>query len=98
MKLSPGTSLPRITFAIAVVLAGPTAGQAAEPFDLKRGDRIAIIGNTLADRMQHDGWLETYLHTPLPEARPRLPQPRLLRRRADAAAALRQLRHARTSG
>jgi putative heme-binding domain-containing protein len=34
---------------------------------LRKGDRIAIIGNTLAERMQHDGWLEAYLHTRFPE-------------------------------
>ena len=35
----------------------------AEPWglELKSGDHIAIIGNTLADRMQHDGWLETFI-------------------------------------
>lgn len=31
------------------------------------GDRIAIIGNGLADRMQHDGWLESYLHAANPD-------------------------------
>jgi hypothetical protein len=25
------------------------------------GDRIAIVGNSLAERMQHDGWLESYI-------------------------------------
>jgi putative heme-binding domain-containing protein len=34
---------------------------------LRHGDHIAIIGNTLADRMQHDGWLDTYLHSRFPE-------------------------------
>lgn len=34
---------------------------------IKKGDRIAIIGNTLADRMQHDGWLETYLASRYPD-------------------------------
>jgi putative heme-binding domain-containing protein len=34
---------------------------------LKPGDHISIIGNALADRMQHDGWLETYLHTRFPQ-------------------------------
>jgi putative heme-binding domain-containing protein len=34
---------------------------------LKKGDRIAIIGNTLADRMQHDAWLDTYLYALHPE-------------------------------
>jgi putative heme-binding domain-containing protein len=41
--------------------------QAAEPLPLQKGDHIAIVGNTLADRMQHDGWLETYLHTRFPK-------------------------------
>lgn len=31
------------------------------PFAFQKGDKIAIIGNGLADRMQHDGWVETYL-------------------------------------
>lgn len=39
---------------------------AAEPI-LQQSDHVAIIGNTLADRMQHDGWLESYLHALLPE-------------------------------
>lgn len=33
---------------------------------LEKNDHIAIIGNTLADRMQHDGWLEAYLQTANP--------------------------------
>jgi putative heme-binding domain-containing protein len=37
------------------------------PFRLDRGDHICIIGNTLAERMQHDGWLETFLHARHPE-------------------------------
>jgi putative heme-binding domain-containing protein len=37
------------------------------PFEMQRGDHICIIGNTLADRMQHDGWLETYLHARFPQ-------------------------------
>ncbi|MHB1556090.1 MAG: PVC-type heme-binding CxxCH protein [Isosphaeraceae bacterium] len=35
--------------------------------DIHKGDHIAIIGNTLADRMQHDGWLETMLQARFPE-------------------------------
>jgi putative heme-binding domain-containing protein len=34
--------------------------------DLRPGDRICLIGNTLADRMQHDGWLDTYLYSRFP--------------------------------
>ncbi|MGF1582184.1 MAG: PVC-type heme-binding CxxCH protein [Gemmataceae bacterium] len=38
----------------------------AQEFNLKKGDHICIIGNTLADRMQHDGWLETYFQARFP--------------------------------
>lgn len=34
---------------------------------LEQDDRVAIIGNTLADRMQHDAWLETYIHALHPD-------------------------------
>lgn len=31
------------------------------PFAFGKGDVVAMIGNGLADRMQHDGWTETFL-------------------------------------
>ena len=41
---------------------------AAEPaLQLRKGDRICYIGNTLADRMQHSAWLETYIHALYPD-------------------------------
>ncbi len=43
-----------------------STGTAAEPV-FNQGDHVVIIGNTLADRMQHDGWLESYIHALLPE-------------------------------
>ncbi|MGE3808910.1 MAG: GDSL-type esterase/lipase family protein, partial [Gemmataceae bacterium] len=40
----------------------------SEPrLELQKGDHICIVGNTLADRMQHDGWLETLLQARLPQ-------------------------------
>src|SRR5437667_4287387 len=33
----------------------------------KDGDHISIIGNALADRMQHDGWLETLIQAQFPD-------------------------------
>jgi len=39
----------------------------AAPFTFNKGDRISIIGNTLADRMQHSGWLETIIHERFPK-------------------------------
>ena len=40
---------------------------AEHELQLKKGDSIAYIGNTLADRMQHHGWLETYIQALFPE-------------------------------
>ena len=34
---------------------------------IKKGDHICLIGNTLADRMQHDGWLETLIVAKYPK-------------------------------
>jgi putative membrane-bound dehydrogenase-like protein len=38
---------------------------AAEPFEFKQNDVVAIYGNGLADRMQHDPWVETVLQSHL---------------------------------
>jgi putative heme-binding domain-containing protein len=34
---------------------------------LRPGDHICLVGNTLPERMQHDGWLDTYLHSRFPK-------------------------------
>ena len=39
----------------------------APAFALKDGDRIALIGNGLADRQQHFGWLESLIYKANPE-------------------------------
>jgi glucose/arabinose dehydrogenase len=56
-----------ILVALAVVWIVPAGGKTADPFVLHAGDHIAIIGNTLAERMQYDGWLETLLHARFPK-------------------------------
>ena len=38
-----------------------------ETFAFEKADRIAILGNTLAERLQHDGWMETLLQSQNPE-------------------------------
>jgi putative heme-binding domain-containing protein len=48
-------------------LDGAHGFHARPALELRKGDRISLIGNTLADRMQHDGWLEVYLHSRFPE-------------------------------
>ncbi len=44
-----------------------TAAAADAQVELQPGDHICIIGNTLGERMQHSGWLETLLHAQYPE-------------------------------
>ena len=50
-----------------LAFAGPVTFAADPILPLKKGDHISVIGNTMADRMQHSGWLETYIHTLYPE-------------------------------
>src|SRR6267142_4256126 len=52
--------------AAALVIVSATLGQ-APPLELKKGDHIAIVGNTLAERMQHHGWLETLITFRFPQ-------------------------------
>src|SRR5262245_32524056 len=51
---------------IPLLLAFVPTYASAAPFELKKGDHVCIIGNTLADRMQHFGWLETLIHARYP--------------------------------
>ena len=45
-----------------------SVGQGAEnKVEIRKGDHICIIGNTLADRMQHHAWFETYVHDAFPK-------------------------------
>ena len=49
---------------LVLVVAEQTA---SAQFALNTYDHIAFIGNALPDRMQHDGWLETYLQKANPD-------------------------------
>ena len=53
--------------ALALLLLSAAVAPAAPLLELKKGDHICIVGNTLADRMQHDGWLETYIQARFPK-------------------------------
>ena len=53
-------------FSLLLALASPTL-QEPDGY-LKPGDTIALVGSGLAERMQHAGWFETYLHLLAPEA------------------------------
>lgn len=66
----PGSSLPLSLFRLAVLaclISTMTSDLFAQQLQLQPGDHIAVIGNTLADRMQHDGWLESLLHARFPD-------------------------------
>ena len=51
----------------AVLRSADQARTVAAPLEIHSGDHISFVGNTLADRMQHDGWLETYLYSRFPK-------------------------------
>src|SRR5688572_27632567 len=53
--------------ALAALILNPIAASAESGLVLQPGDHICIVGNTLAERMQHDGWLETAIQARLPE-------------------------------
>src|SRR5262245_11099033 len=56
----------RFTAAALLLALFPFLAQAGD-LELKKGDHICIVGNTLADRMQHYGWLETFIQARFPE-------------------------------
>lgn len=57
--------LAATSLAAVMMIAGMAAAadSAAPRLKLEKGDHICIIGNTLADRMQHFGWLETLVYS-----------------------------------
>lgn len=52
-----------------ILLTLPFLAAACTPaaVELEPGAHIVLVGNALADRMQHHGWLEAYMHAALPE-------------------------------
>ena len=59
-----------LTTTILVLLCSLRASQTRAQdalLELQEGDHICYIGNTLADRMQHHAWLETYIQASHPE-------------------------------
>ena len=43
------------------------AAATVDALDVKKGEHIVLLGNTLAERMQHHGWLESYAQLAMPE-------------------------------
>src|SRR5260370_22282952 len=55
------------SLAISLFALTLAATAQAQSLELKKGDHICLIGNTLDERMQHYGWLETLIHSRFPE-------------------------------
>jgi glucose/arabinose dehydrogenase/azurin len=64
-----GRRRPRPALAALLILLAVLPLGAAESLTLAPGEHIAIVGNGLADRMQHHGWLESMLHAQHPAHR-----------------------------
>ena len=56
-----------LVLGLALLAGLSPAGRAAATFELREKDHIVIIGNTLAERLQYDGWLETMLYSRFPK-------------------------------
>src|SRR5690606_34503101 len=53
----------------AAAQSNASTPQPSTVLELSDGDKLVIIGNTLAERMQHDGYFETNLHARFPTKR-----------------------------
>ncbi len=71
MRFPPRMRLAFLVMTVGFGLAGFSA-QADDAqtiparLEIQKGDHVAIVGNTLADRMQRDAWLDAYLISRFP--------------------------------
>ncbi len=63
--LYDGKPEPEVKKPVATTAEVPADYKDELPFTFSKGDRVAVLGNGLADRMQHDGWMETLLQSQL---------------------------------
>ena len=54
--------LTAVLLGVALMTAVAVDAEAQPTLTLRKREHIAYVGNTLADRMQHHSWLETYIH------------------------------------
>ena len=59
-------AIAKLLVILAIIVQHPREVM-AQSLQLRKSDHISYIGNTLADRMQHHSWLETYIHTLHPQ-------------------------------
>ena len=53
--------------ALLLVVTGRAVAQSPPPFELRNGDRVVLVGDTLIEREQHYGYLELALTTRFPD-------------------------------
>ena len=58
-------TLTSAVFSFYLTVVALQAAHSAEPFEFQQDDVVGIYGNGLADRMQHDPWVETVLQSHL---------------------------------
>jgi len=63
----PITRLIILSACVAVAAQAALGAGESGRLDLRKGDHVAIIGSGLADRLQHDGWLETLIYQAYPQ-------------------------------
>ena len=56
-----------ISFLLSIACTAALYAESPARLELKKGYHISLIGNTLADRMQHDGYLESFIHKAFPQ-------------------------------
>ena len=61
--------MTRWILSLLALICAATATRAAAPFELKDGDRVVFLGDTLIEREQQYGWIELMLTTRFPDRR-----------------------------
>ena len=56
-----------LSIGLTFLLSAAALAASAPALKVERGDRICLVGNTLGERMQHDGWLETLIQGRFPQ-------------------------------
>jgi lysophospholipase L1-like esterase len=60
-------SIPLLSFLACCSILAPAAAHAADPFELKDGDRVVFVGSTLIESEQRTGYWETMLTSHFPD-------------------------------
>ncbi|MEO6784768.1 MAG: HEAT repeat domain-containing protein, partial [Chthoniobacteraceae bacterium] len=67
MRPFPFLAASIVAIVAPAAFVAPASAQQATHLELKKGDNIAIVGSGLADRQQHQGWLESLIHKAYPD-------------------------------